>query len=43
MNNIEKDIFNKYKVDIDKLINYGFIKNNDNYTLYKRLNNNEYG
>lgn len=42
MNNIEKDIFNKYKVDIDKLIKYGFIKNKDEYIYEKNILNNKF-
>ena len=34
--NIEEEIFNKYKVDFNKLIKFGFIKQNENY-IYSKI------
>ena len=33
--NIEDDIFKRYKIDINKLVSFGFIKDNDIYTYTK--------
>lgn len=38
MNDIEKEIFKRSRVDYNKLLNYGFIEKDDNYTLEKDIN-----
>ena len=40
--NIEKNIFKKAHIDYNKLINYGFIKENNNYTYTKEFMNNSF-
>jgi len=37
--NIENEIFQKSKIDLDKLISYGFIKQNENYIISKKICN----
>ena len=37
MNNIEKEIFERSRVDYNKLLNYGFIEQDDNYYLEKDI------
>ena len=37
MNNIEKEIFERSRLDNNKLLNYGFIEQDDNYILEKDL------
>ena len=37
MNNIEKEIFERSRLDYNKLLNYGFIEQDDNYILEKDL------
>ena len=40
--NIEEEIFNKYKVNLDKLIKYGFIKEKNYYKYSKYIINNKF-
>lgn len=40
--NIEKEIFKKCTLDIDKLVNYGFIKSKNNYLYSKNILNNTF-
>ena len=40
MNDIEKEVFGRSRVDFNKLLNYGFIEQDDNYILEKDLDDN---
>ena len=40
--NIEDDIFKRYKIDINKLVSFGFIKDNDIYTYTKVFMDNSF-
>ena len=40
--NLESDLFKKYKVDFNKLIKYGFIKENDDYVYSKDFFDNNF-
>ncbi len=37
--NIENEIFQKSKIDLNKLLSYGFIKQNENYIISKKICN----
>ena len=40
--NIKNDIFKKYTPDFQKLVEYGFIKNQDKYYFEKTFKNGEF-